>query len=94
MNDINYWLTTWLNYYSYILHQKKECIVLISFDDLCNNPLLITKYLNKLIKLDNPISIKGKFVPTPHKEIDFDEELMQKCNIVYEELNSKRRYLE
>lgn len=93
INNINYWLTIWLDYYQYVLLHYKLHLTFIAFTDICNNPVCISSYLNLLIKSDNTIKINEKFNPILHKEEEFEIVLAKKCFEIYEQLNYLRTYI-
>ena len=37
-DDINYWLTLWINTYSYILNSAPDGCIFVCFESLCNSP--------------------------------------------------------
>jgi hypothetical protein len=90
--DLNYWLANWGNYYSYLLSNFNERLCLIAFEDLCEDPIKVTNYLNERIGLENPVSISNKFFPKPFPAFEFDKNIYNNCMKIYNELNLKRAY--
>lgn len=90
--ELNYWLTIWLDYYSYALELPKNQISVISFFDLCNYPDMISNELNQFINSSKLIVIQEKFNPLPHKELEYDNTLLEKCLEISKRLDYLRNY--
>jgi hypothetical protein len=90
--DLNYWLNSWKNYYSYLLANFDQRLCLISFEDLCENPAKVTGYLNKICKLENPVSIPNQHIAGAITNREFDEHIYRDCMDIYDQLNAKRAY--
>jgi len=91
-NDINYWLRNWNSYYSFLLANYNERLLLVAFEDLCEEPALIADYLNNRIQLKMPVIITVKHVPKAVPVVEYDAGIYNKCMEIYNMLNSKRTY--
>ncbi len=90
IDDINYWLSIWLNYYSFVLQKLKNEDILICFENLISYPDSIYNNLGDLlgIKID-PVK---KFEPSSYPKLDCEESLYKECMTIYTELNKKISY--
>jgi len=88
--DLNYWLTAWKNYYAHLLNNFDPRLYLISFEDLCERPDLVTRFLNEAIRPEHPVAITNKHFPKPSAAGGFDETIYKDCMDIYRELNSKK----
>ncbi len=84
--DINYWLLSWLNYYSYILKHPHQRILLFSYDAFCKNP---NKELDLLAQKIRLIDLKfelPKFKPQKRTTKGIDKSILEECKKIYEQL--------
>jgi hypothetical protein len=90
--DINYWLNTWLNYYSYVLnHNLREEFILINYEDLCINPSKTLNQISIKTNLKHEFSINKKFIKRNKSGINLDSDgeiMLNKCMKVFHELVS------
>lgn len=91
-NDINYWLQNWYNYYTFLLANYNDRLHLVAFEDLCNEPVIVTDYLNKHIKLKTPLVITEKHAPKAMPVMEYNADIYNKCTDIYGTLNLKRTY--
>ncbi|TWI98748.1 sulfotransferase family protein [Mucilaginibacter frigoritolerans] len=92
-NGIDYWLINWYNYYAYLLANFNERLHLIAFEDVCEHPAMIAQYLNSFIALKTPVVMADKHFPKPFPTVKYNEDVYHKCMEVYNDLQSKRTYI-
>jgi len=86
MEDINYWLLTWLNYYSFVLDHYKETCILFSHERFCKEPNIVMNHLLEKIKLQNnqvelvPFTLKIRTCK------NIDNQILRNCTDVYDKL--------
>ncbi len=86
LSDINYWLLNWINYYSYLLKNFKEDYILVSFEDLVNNPKQIFLSISKKLGCQE-ICTQGKtHAPSKYSYDQYDKILLRKAENIYEKL--------
>ena len=92
-NEIEYWLHVWIGYYRLLLNSyknKKEQIVFVSYEKLCNSP---NRYINEISrKLSIDLSgIETEILkPSEKKSIKIqDEELKDCAYCIYQELKER-----
>jgi hypothetical protein len=93
LGKINYWLERWLDYYTYILIFEKYKFNFISFEDLCNNPKIVSDFVNKKFNNIFKMGLNKEHVPNKYETEIVDLELLEKCNNIYTKLLSKRDYI-
>lgn len=87
--DINFWLLTWLNYYSYVLNHYSEKAILFCYEEFCKDAGPVMDALAKRIDLSG-----FKFKPA-HFELKIkedetaDKKILDACNAIYEKLLQK-----
>lgn len=89
-DDINYWLTIWLNYYSFVLQKLKKEDFLICFEDLISSPNVVYNNLGHLLNIK--IDSFKKFEPSKYSKLDCDESLFNECMHIYNSLKEKLSY--
>lgn len=83
--EINYWLVSWLNYYSYLNQIRTEDFAFVSFSDLCESPdKIIEKLSNKFHFSCTSHKLDSFLSPTYQKHMDVSNELLFECNLLYE----------
>jgi Sulfotransferase family len=84
--DINYWLLTWLNYYSYVLENYSAKWILFSHERFCEDPKsTMSGILNRL----NIQSTNLEFTPFKLKVRKCDQvnkQIIDRCRTVYNRL--------
>ena len=84
--DINYWLLTWLNYYSYVLENYSEKYILFSHERFCKEPLIMMSALLRKLNIQEskleiaPFNLKVRKCDHTNKQI------IDKCMDVYNSL--------
>lgn len=88
-SDINYWLLSWLNYYSYILNNYSEKAILFCYEAFCKDPESVLRDLSEKIDLSGfefkPANFEMKFRRNEHA----DKKILDECGVVYEALLQK-----
>ena len=88
-SDINFWLLTWLNYYSYILHHYSEKTILFCYEAFCKEPGPVLDDLCKRIDLSglefNPVHFALKIKQNENA----DKRILDECGAIYERLLRK-----
>ena len=88
-NDLNYWITAWLNYHEYLLKFSNPSIVFISFDDLCKTPENVISKLSKELKLDIAKQRIESYDPPIYSDLNQPNILLERCMDVYHKLLNK-----
>jgi hypothetical protein len=86
-DDINFWLLTWLNYYSYVLKNYADTCILFSYELFCREPNSAMSQLLK--KIDSP-AFDFELIPFELKNqtsININEQILNECQTVYTKLN-------
>ncbi len=84
--DINFWLLTWKNYYSYLFEHLGDNLILFNYDTFCADP---QSTLNRLF---STIGVPDRGIAiTPFKPViksigGFDEVVLEECNTIYKRL--------
>jgi len=85
-NDINFWLLTWLNYYSYILKHYAQKVILFCYETFCKDPGSVLQDLSERIDLSGiafkPMDFELKMKENKHA----DKGILGECGEVYERL--------
>ncbi len=91
-DDINYWLVTWINYYSHLLEINYGYFELIAFEDVINHPGRVFGYLQKGLSLKKAIPISESFLPPVYIETNLDSTLLKKSMNILHKLESFKVY--
>jgi len=91
-DSINYWLAIWLNYYGYILNSQNNSLELIRFEDLIESPDMVYHYLFDELDIGKAPTQVKKHKPSIYPSFDCDEDLLNKCLRVYEQLSALKEY--
>lgn len=86
--DVNYWLLTWLNYYTYVSEHFMNSCTLFSYEKFCKNP---TNYMNKISEKIGLQDFEFQLEPFESKERKcdgIDKNLLKKCHEIYMTLES------
>lgn len=95
--DINFWLLTWLNYYSYLLtivndpesvENGKQNLLLIQYEELCKYPNDVLSKLSETIELDGCSFNLTPFEPKNRKCEEANTQIVERCNAVYKDLKN------
>ena len=85
--DINYWLLTWLNYYTYVSEHFMDSCVLFSYEKFCEEPTNYIQEISKKIGLQDIQFELKSFLSKERKCDGIDEDLLRKCAEIHEKLN-------
>lgn len=92
ITDINYWLTNWINYYSYLLEINNHNFELIAFEDLIHNSEKVFAHLKEILSLPTLASDSEKHKPPVYNEKNPDKNLLDRSLNIFEKLNESRLY--
>ena len=93
-NDINFWLLSWLNYFSYLLTivnstvNERENLLLIQFEELCKYPNEVLFKLAEIIELESFNFNLTSFVPKFRQCEEADPQIVARCNDIYLDLKN------
>jgi len=88
-DDINYWLTIWINTYRYILNSAPYDVHYVCFEDMCKSPHEILGALFSDANLSIDLSDKFKNIKSPvmKKSIgNLDSKITRQAQKIYKEL--------
>jgi hypothetical protein len=88
-NKINYWLSVWKQYYSYLLSIYNQEYNIILFEDLVDDKARVFKFISTILGFEIPVS-SHKFNPDTYQTLD--SALLDDCNQIYNQLVSKVKY--
>tara|TARA_R110002049_G_scaffold296797_1_gene485176 strand:+ start:6602 stop:7618 length:1017 start_codon:yes stop_codon:yes gene_type:complete len=92
LEDINYWLILWINYYEYILENFDDSLMLISFEDLINEPDSVFEYVGKNLQVESFPKSTKKHKPMIYKSVPCNLELQNRAEQVYIKLTDLKKY--
>lgn len=87
--DINYWLLSWLNYYSYVNSNIAENTIIFHYEAFCKQPSLILSNLFDKLNIMSPPSNPEPFEPENRTIKGFDKGILKECTDIYEQLKLK-----
>ncbi len=90
LDDLNYWLCVWHNYYSFVLQQITESDIILCFEDLITKPDETYKTLSERLELKTTFPSVAKHKPSEYTVEGTDNKLLSECLKVYGELLAKR----
>lgn len=89
--EINYWIETWINYYSYLLVlPEDDHLFLVDYNDLCEQPSKLMKAIGPEIKIEISIDDRKPYNKTELPDLEIDSELFQNAQSIYEQLKKKK----
>jgi hypothetical protein len=85
--DLNYWLQTWLDVYSYILSFAPETVTLIGYEAACAAPEAFCSKLEAVLQVQ-PQQWQHRHLSAaePHLATGFDEKLLRRCEHTHAQL--------
>jgi hypothetical protein len=92
VNDINYWLARWINYYRHLIEINRGNFELIAFEDLTNSPKKVYDHLLRSLSLRKEIHIPEVYKPPKYRESNIDNILMDESMSIYRNLEVSRLY--
>lgn len=92
--QLDFWLKTWIDYYSYIIENHADKITLISFEDICGFPEKTYSYICEVACLKHKAITPEAYSPPTYNVIkNTSSSLETKAVELYHLLNKKRKYL-
>lgn len=88
-NNINYWLLTWLNYYSYALAHFATTCHLFSYEHFCQAPTRSVRQLFEKIGLPALESDIAPFQAKIRSNAEADKRILAECLAVYGQLQQR-----
>ena len=89
---LNYWLSIWHNYYTYVLDNCLENAMLVCFEDVISQPEVVYPFITSNLNLESELKVPEKHEPSKYKDADCDQSLLQECMSVYENLQNNTTY--
>lgn len=85
--EINYWLVTWLNYYTYLDQIRTNDFAFVCFSSLCEKPEEIIKKLSETFQFQySQQNIESFTPPTYQATANISTELLEECTTLYQKL--------
>jgi hypothetical protein len=92
--SLDFWITSWINYYNYILNNFSDNITLISFEDLCAGPEKPYSYLKEILNISDYEKTPSPYTaPIYYEKNESSKILNEQALEIYKELNKKREYI-
>jgi hypothetical protein len=85
-DDINFWLLTWLQYYSYIQSHFAGKVILFCYENFCREPRAVLDSLSQKIDLPQFEFRPVDFEMKSKKNEDADKVILDECSRLYEKL--------
>lgn len=92
LDNLNYWLLIWINYYEYLLEHFDEQYILVSFEDLIHTPNTVYKHMGSVLNISVELKTEKKHSPSKYIDIDSEQPLLEKAEMIYDKLNTLKRY--
>tara|TARA_R110002049_G_scaffold77408_1_gene197972 strand:+ start:128 stop:1144 length:1017 start_codon:yes stop_codon:yes gene_type:complete len=86
LEDINYWLILWINYYEYVLDNFDDSYMLISFESLVDEPDSVFEYVSKNLQVKPFANSIKKHKPMIYEPVPCNLELQNRAKQVYNKL--------
>jgi hypothetical protein len=85
--DVNFWLLSWVNYYTYVLANfvGNNCLF-VSYENLCQNPESILKRVFQSLQLEDKGFDAEPFLPVERNCSEADPQILGECMEVYDQL--------
>lgn len=91
--NFDFWLMSWFNYYSHVVKHHLNDVILVSFKDICEQPLKVYPYINAQLSIDKHIQYPDPYTPPTYEApVNYSASLLKDCMMVYEQLNAARNY--
>jgi len=92
-NDIHYWINLWTNVYSYILNQRMDNMLFVSYKDLCDKSVVVLSGLfraaNLKLKLkEEDINFSESITAIPER---LNDNIMERATNIYTALQEEAR---
>lgn len=92
LDDLNYWVAVWINYYEHLLANYDQNFLVVSFEDLINDPNIVFEHVKARLQVAAPMRTDKKHTPSKYTELTCDPKLHEQALAIYEELNSRKGY--
>ncbi|MCW5515588.1 sulfotransferase [Muriicola sp. Z0-33] len=90
--DLNYWLQIWINYYDYLLANFDDNWMVVSFEDLIEEPNKVYDHLKANLNINAPLTSDHKHIPTKYKDISCNIDLKERALKIYDRLCNIKAY--
>ena len=87
--DINFWLLSWLNYYSYVLENYSDTCILFSYKLFSVNPTKIINNLLQMLDIQTMNLNINTYLQQSRNAKKVDNFILSECMDVYIKLNNK-----
>lgn len=88
-DDLNYWLLSWLNYYSFVLEKYATSCVFFCYESFCEVPeKSLHQLLDKIGVEASDLKEIKHFEPKIREVEGIDEQILQSCKEIYSEMKS------
>lgn len=92
--SIDFWLTSWINYYNYILTHFANDVIPVSFEDICLTPEKTYSYIKSKLNVRNYDKVPAAYVaPIYNEKNNFSTRIHEQSLDIYNKLNEKREYI-
>lgn len=89
--EINYWIETWIDYYSFILTlPEDDRFILVDYKDLCEQPSKLVKTIEPKIKIELNLNDRKPYKRTVTPELEIDDKLLRSAQSIHEQLKQKK----
>jgi hypothetical protein len=92
LDDLNYWVSVWINYYEYLLDSYDPGFLLVSFEDLINEPNRVFDYVQSNLKINSSLKSDKKHSPANYSGLSCAKDLEDRAMSIYAELESRKSY--
>ncbi|HWZ15294.1 MAG TPA: sulfotransferase [Mucilaginibacter sp.] len=87
--DINFWLLNWKNYYSYVNDHHPANSMFFNYEKFCLHPAGVLTSLFSKLYIAAPCTYLEPFTPPFKQAGQFDKQLLEECNVIYQQLEIK-----
>jgi hypothetical protein len=92
-SNFDFWLLSWFNYYSHVVKHHLNDVMLVSFKDVCEQPLKVYPFINEQLGISQTLQYPEPYTPPTYEAPNlYSATLLQECMVVYEQLNTARKY--
>jgi len=88
--SLDYWLAVWYNYHHYVLAHLKTTDIVLCFEDLISYPEKTYHALAQKLNLQSNFPPVEKHKPSEYSTEGINEDLLNSCNDLYQQLLEKR----
>ena len=92
--EIDFWINSWIEYYSFALEQLSDQITLICFEDICKFPEKTYSHISEFAGISGMPSTPAAYTPPTYNTNEKkSSNLEEKALELYKLLNKKRKYI-